>query len=120
MTEIERLSPGWRRSVIVTIVACFAVQGWVARRAYSNAPPIPDFVRSSSGEIVFTGAEIRAGQQVFLKHGLMENGTIWGHGAYMGPDFSAQYLHTLAVDVRREIANRHGYFRLAAVIPSAQ
>ena len=40
-----------------------------------------------------------AGQQVFLKHGLMANGTIWGHGAYLGPDFSAQYLHNWALDV---------------------
>jgi nitric oxide reductase subunit B len=31
----------------------------------------------------------------------MENGTIWGHGAYLGPDFSAQYLHTLALDTHR-------------------
>jgi nitric oxide reductase subunit B len=120
MTEIERLSPWWRRSVIVTIVACFAVLGWVARRAYSNAPPIPEFVRSPSGEIVFTGADIRAGQQVFLKHGLMENGTIWGHGAYMGQDFSAQYLHTLTLRAQREVANHHGYFEPAAVSPSAR
>ena len=47
------------------------------------------------GSLVFTGADIRAGQEVFLKYGLMENGTIWGHGAYLGPDFSAEYLHTL-------------------------
>ena len=39
-----------------------------------------------------------AGQQVFLKYGLMANGTIWGHGAYLGPDFSAQYLHNWALD----------------------
>jgi len=41
-----------------------------------------------------------AGQQVFQKHGLMENGTIWGHGAYLGPDFSAAYLHQLALDTK--------------------
>ena len=45
-----------------------------------------------------------AGQQVFLKHGLMNNGTIWGHGAYLGPDFSAQYLHNWALDVADQAA----------------
>ena len=35
----------------------------------------------------------------------MENGTIWGHGAYRGPDFSADYLHTLAIHAA-EIAAR--------------
>ena len=41
---------------------------------------------------------------MFLKYGLMENGTIWGHGAYLGPDFSAQYLHQLTLDVSANIA----------------
>jgi nitric oxide reductase subunit B len=27
----------------------------------------------------------------------MDNGTLWGHGAYLGPDFSATYLHNLVV-----------------------
>jgi len=45
-----------------------------------------------TGETLFSGADIRGGQEVFLKYGLMENGTIWGHGAYLGPDFSAEYL----------------------------
>jgi nitric oxide reductase subunit B len=29
--------------------------------------------------VVFTRDDILSGQQVFLKYGLMENGTIWGH-----------------------------------------
>lgn len=49
-----------------------------------------------------------AGQQVFLRYGLMENGTIWGHGAYLGPDFSATYLHTLVADVRDHVAAQLG------------
>jgi nitric oxide reductase subunit B len=28
---------------------------------------------------------------VFLKHGLMEHGTLWGHGAYLGPDYTAEH-----------------------------
>ena len=41
--------------------------------------------------------DVGAGQEVFLKYGLMDNGTIWGHGGYLGPDFSAQTLHGLAL-----------------------
>ncbi len=26
----------------------------------------------------------------------MEHGTLWGHGAYLGPDYTAEYLHRLA------------------------
>ena len=43
--------------------------------------------------MLFTGAEIERGQEVFLKHALMEHGTLWGHGAYLGPDYTAEYLH---------------------------
>jgi nitric oxide reductase subunit B len=49
--------------------------------------------------VIFTGNDIKAGQELFLRKGLMNNGTLWGHGAYMGPDFSAEYLHGLAMEV---------------------
>ena len=67
--------------------------------AYRKAPPIPARAVAPGGAVVFTSDDVTAGQQVFLKHGLMANGTIWGHGAYLGPDFSAQYLHNWALDV---------------------
>ena len=51
-----------------------------------------------------TEQEIEAGQQVFLKYGLMQNGTIWGHGSYLGPDFAAQYLHDLSLEAGQMIA----------------
>jgi nitric oxide reductase subunit B len=70
---------------------------WLAVRTYQFAPPIPDTVIGPGGAIVMTSEDINAGQEVFLKYGLMENGSVWGHGAYLGPDFSAEYLHALAV-----------------------
>jgi nitric oxide reductase subunit B len=99
-SESAELSPWWRRSVVITAVLCFAVLGWMARRTYLDAPPIPRLAVDPAGRTVFTGDEIRAGQSVFLQHGLMENGSILGHGAYLGPDFTAQYLHNLVGDMR--------------------
>ena len=66
----------------------------------------PSRVRSSPhrARCCLQESDILAGQQVFLKYGLMENGSIWGHGAYLGPDFSAEYLHTLAVDTGNHLA----------------
>ena len=66
-------------------------------KAYSDKPPIPDLIINEEGKTLFTGDDIREGQAIFLKYGLMDNGTIWGHGAYLGPDFSALYLHRLAL-----------------------
>src|SRR5271167_948992 len=97
MAEAETLSPWWRRSAIVTILVCFCVLAWLAKLTYSGPPLIPERVVGPDGAVLFSNAEITAGQQVFLRYGLMENGTIWGHGAYLGPDFSAEYLHTLAM-----------------------
>jgi nitric oxide reductase subunit B len=96
------LSHRWRYGVVSVALAGLGVLVWIALNSYSGdvGTPIPERVVDMDGQIVFTGADIIAGQQVFLKYGLMENGTIWGHGAYLGPDFSAAYLHQLALDTK--------------------
>ena len=100
-----RLSPWWRRGVIIILLFGFTVLIWLASRTYTDAPPIPGEVIGPSGETVFTHADIVSGQEVFLKYALMENGTIWGHGAYLGPDFSAAYLHALSMDAAAAVAD---------------
>ena len=100
------LSSWWRRGVVLIVMSGLAVLIWLAAKTYTDAPPIPNKVVTSSGAVLFTGQDILGGQQVFLRYGLMENGTIWGHGAYLGPDFSAEYLHTLAGEVEQTIAQQ--------------
>jgi nitric oxide reductase subunit B len=118
MQTHEQLSPWWRHAVILVLVLGFSVLIWQTVRTYTDAPPIPDRVVGPTGETVFTGDDVRAGQAIFLKYGLMDNGTIWGHGAYLGPDFSAAYLHTLAVDASERLAmDRHGR-SLVALTPA--
>ncbi len=102
--SVGTLSSGWRNSVILILIVGFTILIWLTAKSYRDAPPIPKKVVDPAGATVFTGADVRAGQQVFLKYGLMENGTIWGHGAYMGPDFSAEYLHTLSQDASEILA----------------
>ncbi len=82
--------------VALSGVFVLVLMGW---RTYQSNPPIPDQVVSQSGRVVFTGADVRAGQDVFLRNGLMEYGSIFGHGAYLGPDFTADYLHRAAEQV---------------------
>jgi nitric oxide reductase subunit B len=102
----EPLSSWWKNSLILVLVACFSVLIWLAAKSSTDAPPVPEKVMSTMGQIVFTGQDIMAGQQVFLKYGLMENGTIWGHGAYLGPDFSAKYLHSLAITAGKPLVRQ--------------
>lgn len=104
--ENRKLSPWWRRGLVIILLLEFAMLIWVTTGSYyrKSQPPIPEKATDSTGFVVFTKMDIEAGQQVFLKKALMNNGSIWGHGAYMGPDFSAQYLHNLAVEVRNQIS----------------
>ena len=95
----DSLSPWWKIIAIGTMVLGFGILILITVKAYQNAPPVPMKVVDPAEAVLFTGEDVTAGQQVFLKHGLMDNGTIWGHGAYLGPDFSAQYLHSWALDV---------------------
>ena len=98
-SSVDRLSPWWRRSVLIVMAIGFSVLIFITVKVHYDAPPIPARVVDTSGALVFDSKDVANGQEVFLKYGLMDNGTIWGHGAYLGPDFSAQYLHTLGLDV---------------------
>ncbi|MGH7989467.1 MAG: nitric-oxide reductase large subunit [Limisphaerales bacterium] len=90
------ISKGWIQAVALVMLFGFFIMGLLAYYTYTDEPPIPAKVTDASGKILFTGADITAGQQVFLKNGLMEYGSIFGHGAWLGPDFTADYLHRAA------------------------
>jgi len=104
MSDVEQLSARWRHAVIVTFALGFAVLVLLTFTAYQNAPPVPDRVVDAAGAVVFTGRDVRSGQEVFLEYGLMDNGTIWGHGGYLGPDFSAAVLHDWALALAQQEA----------------
>jgi len=103
-TAGQPFSSWWKLLAIGTMLFGFAVLIGLTVEAYRQAPPIPAKVVDPAGKTVFTREDVSAGQQVFLKYGLMANGTIWGHGAYLGPDFSATYLHNWAVEVADQAA----------------
>ena len=54
---------------------------------------MPEAVKSASGEILYTLDDIETGQNVWQSIGGMEQGSIWGHGSYLAPDWSADWLH---------------------------
>lgn len=82
----------------------FSVLLYYGYEIYKQAPPIPDKVVCEDGTIVFTGQDIKDGQNVWQSMGGQELGTVWGHGAYQAPDWSADWLHKEAVFVLNELA----------------
>jgi len=91
------ISSGWLQAAGIVLLIGFLIMGILAYYTYTDEPPIPQTVKNSAGRILFTRADILAGQQIFLGNGLMEYGSIFGHGAYLGPDFTAEYLHRAAL-----------------------
>lgn len=81
----------------VVILASFAVLGWFGREIYQQAPPIPTRVVTTDGTTLFTQQQIQDGQNVWQSTGGQQIGTVWGHGAYVAPDWTADFLHREAV-----------------------
>jgi nitric oxide reductase subunit B len=79
--------------LVVGMVVMFGVLLLFGQQIYQQAPPIPEAVKSASGETLFTRADIETGQNVWQSIGGMEQGSIWGHGSYLAPDWSADWLH---------------------------
>jgi nitric oxide reductase subunit B len=90
------VSSWWMQGAILTFLFGFSVLGMLAYFTYAQQPPIPGKVVRPDGTILFTRQDILEGMNVFERYGVMEYGTIYGHGAYLGPDFTAQYLHQSA------------------------
>ncbi len=77
----------------VGMVVMFGILLLLGQQIYQQAPPIPSAVKSESGETLFTRADIETGQNIWQSIGGMEQGSIWGHGSYLAPDWSADWLH---------------------------
>jgi nitric oxide reductase subunit B len=75
------------------MIVSFSILGYFGYEIYQQKPPVPETVISSSGNVIFTKQDIQEGQNVWSSMGGQEVGTIWGHGAYVAPDWSADWLH---------------------------
>ena len=91
----------WVQVTLLVVVCGFFILGLLAYRTYMAHPPVPKRVVDSQGRVLSPGRDIQKGQQVFLHNGLMEYGSAFGHGAYLGPDFTADYLRRSSDLVRR-------------------
>lgn len=86
------------------LICSFSVLGWVGTRIYQEVPPIPHQVVTTDGKTVIPNGDIGKGQNVWQSMGGMEVGSIWGHGSYVAPDWSADWLHRECVFILNEWA----------------
>jgi nitric oxide reductase subunit B len=105
MTSTRRL---WL-ALGLLLAATFSVLLWQGREIYHAAPPLPEQVRAKDGTLLYSRADIEAGRQVWQSIGGQQLGSIWGHGALVAPDWSADWLHREAQALLERWAQRdHG------------
>lgn len=92
-------------TLIAILAVTFALLGYFGVEIYRKAPPIPDRVISENGELLMTGDGILDGQTAWQSVGGMQLGSVWGHGAYQAPDWSADWLHRELVNWLNLAAN---------------
>ena len=91
---------------IAIFVFSFAILGWVGTEIFRQAPPIPREVVTTEGQVLIAAEEISNGQNVWQAMGGMESGSIWGHGSYVAPDWSADYLHREALFILNDWSHK--------------
>lgn len=89
----------WRWLGLICVLS-FGALGYLGWEIYLSAPPIPKAVVAQDGEVLFTGEQVQLGQQAWMAAGGQQLGTVWGHGSYVAPDWSADWLHREAVALR--------------------
>ncbi|PPD12772.1 MAG: nitric-oxide reductase large subunit [Methylophilus methylotrophus] len=79
--------------LIAVLIVTFTILGYMGTEVYHSVPPIPQNVMSNDHQLEFKEADILAGQSHWQSIGGMQVGSIWGHGAYQAPDWTADWLH---------------------------
>ena len=106
--------------LISLLVVAFAVLLIMGGEIYRKAPPVPERVVANGGDAVYTRADIELGRQVWQSMGGMQLGSVWGHGGYVAPDWSADWVHREAVALLDIWAERTGAASFAALGPDEQ
>jgi nitric oxide reductase subunit B len=75
------------------IVVSFSVLGWTGLQIYQQQPPIPRSVVVAGGQVMVGPGEVTEGQNIWQAMGGMQLGSVWGHGSYVAPDWTADWLH---------------------------
>ena len=94
----------WAAIICFVVAMAVLLGGGVAMR--KDLPPYPGKIIDTNGNVLFEKSNIIAGQDVYQRFGLMDQGAVWGHGSQRGPEFSAASLNLIwaSVSVRVSVA----------------
>ncbi len=103
----------WWKPLLLIFVISIGGVGMIGRQTYTDAPPVASFV-GQDGSVVFSKDDIQHGQEVFHQYALMEYGSMFGDGAYRGPDFTAEALKRMAASMKDYYMQKDGLQDYAA------
>ncbi|MBK81481.1 MAG: nitric oxide reductase large subunit [Gammaproteobacteria bacterium] len=86
----------WRTLGLLFVIS-FGALLLIGGDIYRQAPPVPAAVTDADGSVIYSRDDIQRGRQVWQTTGGHQLGSIWGHGAYVAPDWTADWLHREAV-----------------------
>ncbi len=104
VVSYRRRNRRWWFALTTVVVLSFAVLLWMGTSIAKSKPPVPDKVVDETGTVLMTGKDIMDGQRVWQSIGGQQIGSVWGHGAYVAPDWTADWLHREAVFLLDEYA----------------
>lgn len=107
----DSMSPRDRRwwiALAAVVLFSFTVLLYMGNQIREHKPPYPDTVVAATGEVIMTGDQIMEGQQVWQSMGGQQIGSVWGHGAYVAPDWTADWLHREATYILDSYARAEG------------
>lgn len=107
-------------ALALLLAVSFAVLLWVGDEIHRQMPPLPATVVTDHGDIVYTRSDIERGRQVWQSIGGQQLGSIWGHGAYVAPDWTADWLHREASAWLDLMARQRGADSYAALDEETQ
>jgi nitric oxide reductase subunit B len=102
------------------LAVSFGVLLWVGSEIHRVMPPIPQAVVTDQGVSVFRARDIERGRQVWQSIGGQQLGSIWGHGSYVAPDWTADWLHREAIAWLEVMARRETSYTYAELAPDMQ
>ncbi|WP_017744743.1 nitric-oxide reductase large subunit [Scytonema hofmannii] len=102
--------PAW---LVLICVITFTVLLSAGAAIWKNAPPVPAVWRSPQQETIISAAQIQAGQETYLARGGQHIGSIWGHGSYLAPDWTADFLHRWGLATAGVVENSNPEFSQA-------
>ncbi len=100
-------NPKVRALLLFMLAVTFGVLLFGGYLIHQEKPPIPGTVTTAAGQTVFTRDDVKSGQKLYLSRGGQDMGTIWGHGSYLAPDWSADFLHRMGLYVGARLTGLH-------------